>query len=110
MLQISKQQDGGAMAVRFKHVYIIQKEEKDDSNTYIATLPALPNVGGVSDTTEGAISALRAALISVLQEIAEDGGDESELPDSLEHEGIVGFGVLEASSDDELPEEDDLEE
>jgi hypothetical protein len=92
--------------IRFRHVYVIQRTEKEGSPTYTATFPALPNVGGISDTSDGAISALRAALIGVLKDIE----DESGLPDSLEPDEIVGFGVLEATSDDELPpgEEDEL--
>ena len=97
------------MAIKFKHVYVIQRKVDEDSPTYIATFPALPDVGGVSNTHEGALDALRAALIGVLRDINGEGGDESELPDSLEDGEIVGFGVLEASSDEELPpiEEDE---
>jgi|GEM_PF-2204187 predicted RNase H-like HicB family nuclease len=92
--------------IRFRHVYVIQRTEEEGSPTYTAIFPALPNVGGISDTPDGAISALRAALIGVLKDIE----DESELPDSLEPGEIVGFGVLEATSDDELPlgEDDEL--
>ena len=91
------------MAIKFKHVYVIQRKVDGEFPTYIATFPALSDVGGVSSTHEGALDALRAALIGVLRDIAEDGGGESELPDSLEDGETVGFGILEASSDEELP-------
>lgn len=55
--------------IRFKHVYIIQRTEEEGSPTYTATFPALPNVGGISDTPEGAISTLRSALVGVLKDI-----------------------------------------
>ncbi len=97
------------MAIKFKHVYVIQRKVDDNALTYIATFPALPDVGSISNTHEGALDALKAALIGVLREIEEDREDESELPDSLEDGEIVGFGVLEATSDEELPptEEDE---
>jgi predicted RNase H-like HicB family nuclease len=97
------------MSTRFKHVYVIQRKVDEDFPTYIATFPVLPGVGGVSNTPEGALDGLRAALIGVLRDIEDDEGDESELPDSLENDEIVGFGVLEATSEDELPavEEDE---
>ncbi|HJT59461.1 MAG TPA: hypothetical protein VJ761_23330 [Ktedonobacteraceae bacterium] len=98
------------MTIKFKHVYVIQRKVGEDFPTYIATFPALPEVGGVSNTHEGALDALRAALIGVLHDINDDGGDESELPDSLEDGEIVGFGVLEASSDEELPPMEEDEE
>src|SRR5215467_5698655 len=97
------------MAIKFKHVYVIQRKVDEELPTFIATFPALPDVGGVSNTHEGAFDALRAALIGVLREIEEDGGDESELPESLEDGDVVGFGILEASSDEELPPVEDEE-
>jgi hypothetical protein len=99
----------GASMIKFKHVYVIQRKVDEDFPTFIATFPALPNVGGVSNTHEGALDALRAALIGVLRDI-DDGGDESELPDSLEEGEIVGFGILEATSDDKLPPMEEDEE
>ncbi len=96
--------------IRFKHAYIIQKKEEEGLITYVATFPALPDVGGVSDTHEGAIDALRSALVGVLQDIEAEGEGESELPDLLEDGEIVGFGVLEATSDDPLPIEEDEED
>jgi predicted RNase H-like HicB family nuclease len=98
------------MAIKFKHVYVIQRKVDEDLPTYIATFPAFPDVGGVSNTHEGALDALKAALIGVLRDINDDGGDESDLPDSLEDGEIVGFGVLEASSDEELPPMEEDEE
>lgn len=102
------------MAIKFKHVYVIQRKVDEDFPTYIATyiatFPALPDVGGVSNTHEGALDALKAALIGVLRDINDDGGDESELPDSLEDSEIVGCGVLGASSDEELPPMEEDEE
>src|SRR5437764_10960370 len=96
--------------IRFKHVYFIHKKADEGSATYYcATFPALPNVGGISNTQDGAISALKSALVSVLRDIESDEEEESELPDSLEDGEIVGFGVLEATSDDELPVEEDEE-
>ena len=93
--------------IRFKHAYIIQKKEDEGLITYVATFPALPNVGGISNTHEGAIDALRSALVGVLRDIEADEEEESEVPDSLEHEEIVGFGVLEATSEDPLRIEED---
>jgi predicted RNase H-like HicB family nuclease len=98
------------MMIRFKHVYVIQRKEDKGLITYVATFPALSNVGGISDTPEGAIEALRSALIGVLQDIEAEGETESELPDSLEDREIIGFGVLEATSDDPLPFEEDDED
>lgn len=96
--------------IKFKHVYVIQRKEDDGFTTYTATFPALPNMGGISDTPEGAISALKSVLIHLLQDIENEQEDEDVLPESLEDEEIVGFGVLEATSDDELPAEDEIEE
>ncbi|MBV9615369.1 MAG: hypothetical protein JO031_07935 [Ktedonobacteraceae bacterium] len=93
--------------IRFKHAYIIQKKEDEGLITYIATFPALPDVGGISNTHEGAIDALRSALVGVLRDIEADEEEESELPDSLEDGEVVGFGVLEATSEDPLPVEED---
>ncbi len=96
--------------IRFKHAYIIQKKEDQGLITYVATFPALPGVGGISNTHEGAIDALRSALVVVLQDIEAEGEAESELPDSLEDGEIVGFGVVEATSDDPLPVDEDDED
>jgi len=96
--------------ISFKHVYVIQKKEDEGSITYIATFPTLPDMGGISNTHEGAIDALRSALVGVLRDIEADEEEESELPDSLEDGEIVGFGVLEATSEDPLPVEEEDED